>query len=568
MQQPAPYVSMADADLDLSDWVIIDKEHWWHTDILACGLPPASFFTPSSSKIIQSNAPESDAHNVELASDLPGVLFAEQVLRFYEHAVGFHKGRSLDPVPFTLAEAPFPPESTVAETDRINTAVWHDKVALMDDDDDSLSSSMSSSMTTQRSTSVDMTSDSERSAAFSSMPTTPKAADHPVLIKDASWSSSSESSPLPRARSSALEADLRVTSSVTDFKFPTLDSPTVEITRDEDGFIFPLPEAQRESDPISDLLPPFLLDAAPKSKASTKSKTRTMVDKLRSSSRDHSDDGGDDEPTPSIHDLSFIKPRLDTPSDGDDDDGGWIGSPLNSDPSQGDSLMTLANRARNAFVQGLKRSKVAVAASQPSKINKGKARAGVLQDEHVRSRSVSGPANPVLGPTLDKDGWIEFPSLNSGRAKLSSTKDTVPRRSPSKRAPGNNGGQNVNHRRSASHQPLKPPLPISGSQPLITSGTVIFPPPPRGIQQQQQQWPGGPLPMALPPFAAPAPFYHQRAPSMPMLRPPPPPHAGPMSPGPGGWFFPNPVVPPPMMRHPAANIHPSHHRRLPSAHVI
>ncbi|KAH8827896.1 hypothetical protein DL96DRAFT_1600785 [Flagelloscypha sp. PMI_526] len=498
--------------LDLNDWVLVNKEDWWHTEVHRYGLPPASFLTAHEPDgVALSDAPT-------LGEDLPGVRFAEQVLKFYEDAVGFHAPICPSTYPFVLAEPPLPPERSPEAVEHANKAAWATVVSQLDEDEDDgfWNPSMSSSISTLRSTSVDLTSDSGVSAEYDPMPSTPRAAEPPVLVQD------------------HIESSARPSSPAVDFTFPTLNTtPIVEITRDDDGFIVPKKDKETKlpSIPLDDLLPPFLLESVAKAKSSTKSKTRTMVDKLRSSNRDAP---AEDTPTPSIHDLSFIKPRLGATLDADEDDAGWIGAPT-LPPAQGsDSLMALANRARNAFLQGLKRGKAVeiVLATPPSKVgSKSKPR---------------GDQTPS-----DKDGWIEYPSLDTpGKTKLTATKDTMARRSPSKRAPSNSN----NHRRTTSHAP-SPTVPqlVSTHRPS-TSGTFVFPPPP---PVSQGQWTGSMAPPTQMFAVVPPPFFRAPPPQA-LMRPAPQPTPS------AGWFVPSP----PVMRHPPVQhpMHPPAYHKVP--HVI
>jgi len=335
--------------------------------------------------------------------------------------------------------------------------------------------------------SVDLT-DSERSVTSASMPSTPKAKTSyaNIVVKNVSPSSmgssdhqpfeTSPSRPLNASASSfvpsfsisakpdhipvpslrlppdpSLSTTLNSPSPIsTNFTFPSLNDPfnmhvpplpSVKIQKDEQGFydISSPPSYVQSQRPSSALLPLFLQDPPQRRKASA-SKTRAIVDSLRSSCQSSQGGAGlgamdlglrtenelgagirskcasqSPSPSPMFHHPDFFKPRLAVSEDGGDRDScssspsaenggdGWVGL---SDVESQMEVKTKAKRTQDLFL-ALARHR---GNSTPSDEKEGSLGFEAEQDDGVVEVLLpSPPPSPTLSSS---DGWIEGSSLS------------------------------------------------------------------------------------------------------------------------------------------------------------
>lgn len=212
------------------------------------------------------------------------------------------------------------------------------------------------------------------------------------------------------------------------FTFPTLDVPplpNVKIKKDEQGFYTEVSEKPSSSQRASSaLLPPFLQDATHRRRAPA-SRTRAIVDRLRSGT--HILDGDTEQsldarttkshapsPSPTFHDTSFFRPRLSQSEDGGDqnsgfstpsqeDEEGWIGvgeSEFNAQESK-------ARRTRDLCLALTRRRTDSTTSSTPAKAPSRLRDNSVDLDASSSSLSSSpSPKSPL------SDGWIEGSSAS------------------------------------------------------------------------------------------------------------------------------------------------------------
>lgn len=266
--------------------------------------------------------------------DLVGVKGALESVVKYERNVGFYfetssENQSHEQESFLaldLVSRAIEEEDTRIHKERWNELLedlLHSPLQDANDSDDSseLGASCSSIgdliQSTSRLSSIDFSS-SECSVDSQAMPSTPRAKSslhHHVEIKDLSPTESlsgrddhhSFSRSLSASASSfipslsfhpysneesnqfpSLEDSLTVSSKLSNFTFPTLNVPisstisipSVKLRKDSDGFFT---EETTNTTPIS-LLPPFLQESSHRSNRSRKSRTREIVDRLRSES--------------------------------------------------------------------------------------------------------------------------------------------------------------------------------------------------------------------------------------------------------------------------------------------
>jgi hypothetical protein len=238
------------------------------------------------------------------------------------------------------------------------------------------------------------------------------------------------------------------------FTFPTLNAPsqpqaTVKIKKDEQGFFTEVQNEPSNVDEPVKLLPPFLQES-PHRNRPRKSRTREIVDRLRSET---SDDSATTHfpfskgielspryashcPSPIHDDRSFLIPRLSVSEDGGDrasglstpsleDDDGWISQPNTLSPHR------KAKRTRELFL-ALTRRRTDSLSSENLKI---------LTDSPDDSSvlplcDTSAPPSPLPqtpSPLIPNDGWIESNSipLESQRKSKSSSRESHRRKKSS-----------------------------------------------------------------------------------------------------------------------------------------
>ncbi|TFK45025.1 hypothetical protein BDQ12DRAFT_673974 [Crucibulum laeve] len=470
-----------------------------------------------------------------LNSNLAGVQGALDAVSVYETVVGFQYSRFpvIEPHELgCLSKLNFHPEIDEEELE-LDKEHWRELV------DDLFSKPQSA----HHRTSSLLSSDSEHSAGFFSMPSTPKAksAEVHVLVKEVSPSSSvgsidhhsifsSPSRPLnatassfvpsfsitPKASKRPATDDTTPTSFI-NFSFASLNDPPpppmIKIKKDEQGFFT---EVQVDTPSLTDrpssaLLPPFLQEPTHRRKGRA-SKTRQMVDRLRSQSdvsRNNALSGmmfdlGDSlpvksmshSPSPIFHDLSFIRPRssvsedpgrgrlsgLSTPSIDEDEDG-WIEI---AEPR----AVSKSKRTRDLFL-ALTRRRTDSLSSENAKGSPTSENGSILLSDTL---STSPSPSPVSTPPSScNDGWIEGPftppPVVRGKAPSStiskSERQVHKRNSPSTTFPRN------------AHSGFAPPPLSSATAPSYNS----LPPPhsahhyPSRVQPYFYAYPGMPMPV-------------------------------------------------------------------------
>ena len=241
------------------------------------------------------------------------------------------------------------------------------------------------------------------------------------------------------------------------FTFPTLNAPTqstVKLKKDDQGFFTEVQSEPSNAGVSTGLLPPFLQES-PQRNRLRKSRTREIVDRLRSqaspddNSTAHvpllngielSPKYASHSPSPIREDLNFMIPRLSVSEDGGDrasglstpsleDDDGWVSQPNTSSPRH------KAKRTRELFL-ALSRRRTDSLSSENLK---------ALTDSgddssEVPPRNTSASPSPLPQtppPLTSNDGWIENnakppepqnkskpPSKESHRRKKTSTHNT------------------------------------------------------------------------------------------------------------------------------------------------
>lgn len=219
-------------------------------------------------------------------------------------------------------------------------------------------------------------------------------------------------------------------SSLSSFTFPTLNPPdnstarltTVKIRKDDQGFFT---DVQVEDTPQP--LPSFLQEPSPRRRTRT-SKTREIVDRLRSSQADNLAKCISHSPSPIFHDLSFIQPRLSVSEDGgdrdresslstpslDEEDDGWYDLGVGVEVP----ASTKAKRARDLFLALTRRRTNSTSSEPPASEDKA-------------------AVKPKAAPS-SSDGWIEghpsneFPPLPSKPSAKAPPSKPAPNPPPSK----------------------------------------------------------------------------------------------------------------------------------------
>ena len=276
------------------------------------------------------------------------------------------------------------------------------------------------------------------------------------------------------------------------FTFPTLNAcsqpqPTVRLKKDDQGFIT---EVQKEpSNPVDEpakLLPPFLQESSLR-KRPRKSRTREIVDRLRSTT---SLDGNSTAQLPLINgielfrkcashcsgpllgDGSFMIPRLSVSEDGDrpsglstpSEDDGWVSQPNTLSPRHSKARRT--HETRELFL-ALTRRRTDSLSSENLKT--------LLDSTYdssnefpMRNTSIPPSPSPEISPPLtSNDGWIESnnPPLPKSQKKSKSSSRESHRRKKSS-----------THNSSSSRASLSTPSTSSYFPPVSSASTYFSPP--------------------------------------------------------------------------------------------
>jgi hypothetical protein len=272
--------------------------------------------------------------------------------------------------------------------------------------------------------------------------------------------------------------------SFANFTFPTLNAssqpqPTVRLRKDEQGFFT---EVQKEpgGEPVK-LLPPFLQESSPHRNRLRKSRTREIVDRLRSTSSldgsttaqfplsngiELSQKYASHSPSPIPSDGSFVIPRLSVSEDGDrtsglstpsEDDDGWISQPNTVSPRH---RAKRTRETRELFL-ALTRRRTDSLSSDNLKDLLDSSTYDDSSELPPRNTSTNMPSPPpqTPPPLASNDGWIESnpPLPKSQKKSKSSSKDSHRRKKSS------------THNNSSSRASLSTPSTSSSHFPVVSS---------------------------------------------------------------------------------------------------
>jgi hypothetical protein len=276
------------------------------------------------------------------------------------------------------------------------------------------------------------------------------------------------------------------------FTFPTLNSssqpqPTIRLKKDEEGFFT---EVQKESsNPVgkaAELLPPFLQESSPHRNRPRKSRTREIVDRLRSTTSldgrttttqfplsngiELSQKYASHSSSPLLRDGSLMMPRLSVSEDGDrrsglstpSEDDGWVSQPNTLSPRHNKATRT--RETRELFL-ALTRRRTDSLSSENLK--------ALLDSTYDSSNefplpNVSTPPSPspqTPPPLTFNDGWIEsnnLPLSKSQKKSKSSSRESHRRKKSS------------THKSSSSRASLSVPSNASHIPP-VSSASACFP---------------------------------------------------------------------------------------------
>ena len=281
------------------------------------------------------------------------------------------------------------------------------------------------------------------------------------------------------------------TLSFSNFTFPTLNASsqpqsTVRLKKDEQGFFT---EVQKEpSNPggePAELLPPFLQESSPHRNRPRKSRTREIVDRLRSTSSldgsttaqfplsngiELSQKYASHSSSPIPSDGSFMIPRLSVSEDGDrasglstpsEDDDGWISQPNTLSPRH---KAGRTRETRELFLALTRRR----TDSLSSENLKALLDSSTYDSNSLSPRNTSTPPSPSPQsppPLTSNDGWIESNSpLPKSQKKLkSSSRDSHKRKK-----------SNSTHNNSSSRASLSTPSTSSSRFPAVSPTSTCF----------------------------------------------------------------------------------------------
>ena len=245
------------------------------------------------------------------------------------------------------------------------------------------------------------------------------------------------------------------TPSFANFTFPTLNAPsqpqaTVTLKKDEQGFFTEVQNEPSNVDEPVKLLPPFLQES-PHRNRPRKSRTREIIDRLRSETS--SDDSTTTHfpfskgielspryashcPSPIHDDRSFVIPRVSVSEDGGDrasglstpsleDDDGWISQPNTLSPRR------KAKRTRELFLALTRRRTDSLSSENLKFLTDSPEDSSVLPLCNTSAPSSPIPQTP--SPLMSNDGWIESnpTSLESQRKSKSSSGESHRRKKSS-----------------------------------------------------------------------------------------------------------------------------------------
>ncbi|KDR75548.1 hypothetical protein GALMADRAFT_156549 [Galerina marginata CBS 339.88] len=218
--------------------------------------------------------------------------------------------------------------------------------------------------------------------------------------------------------------------SFANFTFPTLNptplAPAVKIKKDDQGFFT---EIQVDNSLGGDLLPPFLQEP-PQRNRTRKSRTREIVDRIRSQIAPEDSGTGHSlhlnpispkyashSPSPICDESNFITPRLSVSEDGGDrlsrlsspscdDDDGWIDvvQPAVSSPNQ------KSTRARELFRALTRRRTDSSSSGDLREAVASETSSGLSRN--VSSSPSPSPSPQTPPPLVTNDGWVESSTVS------------------------------------------------------------------------------------------------------------------------------------------------------------
>ena len=535
------------------DWEIVPSD-WWRTHYSSVSWlyiqDPVQDKTPQRRQFQGSFFPNplphitgqrraEDLREIALNLDLAGVKGTLETVLAYERSVGFYYQAFPKIEPDDLASLMALNLSTrfidVQDT-RMHQVRWnellndlmHSPLADSPSDNDDVSelgassSSLGDSLLHSTSTlsSVDLTS-SEGSLESQPMPSTPRpksSTHHPIEVNDTSPTGSVRTSPIRSLSASASsffptlshaasidhpfkfplipETSRRSSklSSFAEFIFPSLNPPvsasssasTVKLKKDRDGFFT---EESPNTTPTA-LLPPFLQESSQRNSRMRKSRTREIVDRLRSESAPNEEGGNlhkgrhsispkyaSYSPSPQLLDdfaFSLIQPRrsvsedgsgeqrqhrqtvsttsfsasvststsrLSTPEMEDGDDDGWIDiahpTPSGSSPK--------SKRTRELFLALTRRRTDSISSEVLKETTTEALQGATAVTEEVTDMSISSAPSPsstpprtdiirsvTTSPTVARtganDGWIETPAIVHDNSPKTQQKEKIPKK--------------------------------------------------------------------------------------------------------------------------------------------
>ena len=301
------------------------------------------------------------------------------------------------------------------------------------------------------------------------------------------------------------------TLSFANFTFPTLNTssqpqPTIKLKKDEQGFFT---EVQKEpSNPVgetSKLLPPFLQESTPHRNRPRKSRTREIVDRLRSTTSLDGSTTATQFPLSNGIEISqkyashssnylpgdgnFMMPRLSVSEDGDrrsglstpSEDDGWVSQPNTFSPRH--SKVTRTRETRELFL-ALTRRRTDSLSSENLKalLDSTYDSSNELLPPNTSTPSSSSPPTPP--PLTFNDGWIESNKLPLPKSQKKS-KSSLSRESHRRK-------KSSTHNSSSSRASLSVPSNTSHIPPVNSTSAYFSPPThhrpiisPRMVQQPQ-----------------------------------------------------------------------------------
>ena len=307
------------------------------------------------------------------------------------------------------------------------------------------------------------------------------------------------------------------TPSFATFTFPTLNASSqpqasVRLKKDEQGFFTEV--LKEPSEPVK-LLPPFLQESSLHRNRPRKSRTREIVDRLRSTTSlddsttsqfplsngtELSQKYASHSPSPIPSDGSYMIPRLSVSEDGDrasglstpsEDDDGWVSQPNTLSPRHNKARRT--RETRELFLALTRRRTDSLSSENLKALLDSTYDFSVLSPRNTSPPSSPSPQTPP--PLTSNDGWIESnpPLPKSQKKSKSSSRDSHRRKKSS------------THNNSSSRASLSTPSTSSSHFPPVSSASACFSPP-LSPHHHPTILPHMAQPQAIPYFFTPVPY--------------------------------------------------------------